>query len=609
MQRLLRTLIVAVAVAFATVAAGSAFASTAAPARADVNDFGYESWHAEYTIDTDESGRATARVTETLVARFPDFDQNRGIVRGIPIDYEGASTDPRDFSVTDENGAPVSFWTEREGGFVAVLTGDDDYVHGSQTYVISYTLSDVILARDDGAADEFYWDIAPIERAQPISAFSADILFRGAAGQHLDGNARCYRGGANSRAECEITTSDSADERTRLSVGPVSLAAGEGVTVAIGLEPGTFAQPEHRLPNFALDALPLGIAVAGVALGVSGTISTAVLRRKRRSARGIVVPQYDVPATVPPLLAGPIFGSVKDEVSAEVVHLAVIGAIRIEDGKPGKGLFGPKKGRPVLRLLDPALAADPLDQKALRAIFGKKLEPGTSKKIPQNSEKFADRMRALREKGKDQALKRGYFTRERSRGGFILGLVSLGIAALLIVFAVVGFVVRGPLTPVLCVVAAAVTGVLGLISLSKHRVHTPLGAEWREYLEGVRLFIGVAEADRVRMLQSYEGAERRSDGTVDVIHLYEQLLPYAMLFGMEKSWSQVLRVRYEERPGYVPVWYPGVAAHGIASLPSTISRFTSSFSSSASYTSSSSGGSSSGGFSGGGGGGGFSGGR
>ncbi len=83
-----------------------------------------------------------------------------------------------------------------------------------------------------------------------------------------------------------------------------------------------------------------------------------------------------------------------------------------------------------------------------------------------------------------------------------------------------------------------------LYAFSKHTVLTAEGARTYEYLQGVKEFIRVADADRLRMLQSYSGAERRADGTADVIHVYEKLLPYAILFGMEDEWGDVLEKAY-----------------------------------------------------------------
>ncbi|WP_153006521.1 hypothetical protein [Leucobacter sp. G161] len=125
----------------------------------------------------------------------------------------------------------------------------------------------------------------------------------------------------------------------------------------------------------------------------------------------------------------------------------------------------------------------------------------------------------------------------------------------------------------------------------------------------MRLFITVAEEDRITMLQSFSGAERSEADGGAVIHLYERLLPYAMLFNLEKEWAKVLEVRYSAEPAYVPYWYPGIAMHGFANLSTSLSRYTDSVTNAVSYTSSSAGGSTGGGFAGGGGGGGFSGGR
>lgn len=152
--------VAALALAGAALLAGGG----ASPAAAGVNDFHYDAWEVDYRLSADAEGRAQAQVTETISPHFPDTDVNRGINRGIVIDYLGASTDPRGFSVTTESGDPVPFMVRDEGEVRIVVIGNNRYVRGLQTYVLRYTLSDVILARDDGKADEFYWDLMDVER-------------------------------------------------------------------------------------------------------------------------------------------------------------------------------------------------------------------------------------------------------------------------------------------------------------------------------------------------------------------------------------------------------------------------------------------------------------
>ena len=90
------------------------------------------------------------------------------------------------------------------------------------------------------------------------------------------------------------------------------------------------------------------------------------------------------------------------------------------------------------------------------------------------------------------------------------------------------------------------------------------------------------------------------DGENAKVKLYERLLPYAVLFGLEKSWAQVIAAEYQD--GTSPDWYAGSGAFNAALFASTITSVSSSVNSYTSSASSSAGGG--GGFSGGGGGGG-----
>lgn len=577
----------------------------------DTNDFSYASWDALYEIGLDDEGRSRMHVTETLVARFPETDQNHGIVRGLATSYEGASTETRVLSVTDDDGKEVSYETDEEDGLLYVLTGDDDnYVHGLTTYVIEYEMRDVILATSPPAGsstpavDEFYWNLLPLESTQPIERFRADIAFDEELGAALTGSTRCYTGPSGSRTECELRGPQTDGRTTVFGVQSGERPPGDGVTVAIGFERGTVAQPLARTPDPVADVAPIVAAVGAAGLSVGSWVAVSAFARRRRVATGIVVAQYDVPDSLPPLIAAAVVPGAEDVVPAEIVHLAVRGALRIEEGTEAE--------EPRLRRIAGTTAPDELDAEAMEALFEGADADGVVD-LPAADEVFAARMTALQQAGVTAAAARGLTEKVRSRGAVILQWSAIGVAVITLVFAIWS-ATSGRLSATPALVVASIVAFLVLLSsiygFSKHTVLTAEGARTYEYLQGVKEFIRVADADRLRMLQSYSGAERRQDGSADVIHVYERLLPYAILFGMESEWGDVLEQAYTaEQRGASWIGDPTSFA-----LRVQLASFMASSQSAATYSapsssSSSAGGSYGGGFSGGGGGGGFSGGR
>ena len=119
-------------------------------------------------------------------------------------------------------------------------------------------------------------------------------------------------------------------------------------------------------------------------------------------------------------------------------------------------------------------------------------------------------------------------------------------------------------------------------------------------MDGLKMYIEMAEAERMKLLQSVEGADTSAEG---IVKLYEKLLPYAAVFGLEESWmdemKEYCRVEEVPEPDYLMT---GIMVHDITQSFRDVANIAS-----ASTIMSSSGGGSSSGFSGGGGGG-FSGG-
>lgn len=97
---------------------------------------------------------------------------------------------------------------------------------------------------------------------------------------------------------------------------------------------------------------------------------------------------------------------------------------------------------------------------------------------------------------------------------------------------------------------------------------TKQGVEARDYLLGLKDYIGLAEAERIKFLQSPEGVKQYGDPAKPAakIKLFEALLPYAMLFGMEKDWAKQFEHLYKQPPS----WYSGTRPFSTAHLASSI---------------------------------------
>ena len=164
-------------------------------------------------------------------------------------------------------------------------------------------------------------------------------------------------------------------------------------------------------------------------------------------------------------------------------------------------------------------------------------------------------------------------------------------------------------------IVSALTTVAVLALVASVRPLTPTGSELRDYLKGTQLYISLAETDRLRVLQSPEGAlrsppaaRRTAAGSPSdagqVSDLYERMLPLAVLFGEDKRWSGVLG-QYYDTAGVQSRWYSGSGVVNAALLSTQLGSFTATTTASWSgrTPNSSSTGAGGGGFAGGGGGG------
>jgi uncharacterized membrane protein YgcG len=320
-----------------------------------------------------------------------------------------------------------------------------------------------------------------------------------------------------------------------------------------------------------------------------------------KDARGriAVIAQY----TPPPgydLLSAAVFLKRQTRASAaQIVDLAVRGNLRIVEGTAG---FFNHKTYTLEYLNDTGLQDA---ERGFAEIFFGVLTPGAQYTISKTDTSRSRAVYALVQTVTGVLGRHVY--RKLRFGARILPFLVADLAAIGAVICTIGMIldVRGGFAPV--IIAAGVV-VVTLISWKVlfRRPYNTAGAEYRDDLAGLELYIRLAEADRLRVLQSPSGAETTRVSTSDprqIVKLNEKLLPYAVLFRLEKEWAEEIGKYYD---GSSPDWYSGTGTFNAGLFAASISSFSSSTSASfsGSSSSSSSGGSGGGGSSGGGGGGG-----
>lgn len=584
--------------------AAPASAVTRAPS--DTSDFTFDSFDAVYELSRDDEGRSRMTTTETLVAVFPS-DQNRGILRDIPTTYQGHTTQVHIVSITDEAGNDRDYETSYEndstGSYLELAIGVEEGEFapaGPNTYVITYTQKDVTLDPADSTTDEFFWDVNGTGWQQPFGRVSATLTVSADLADELNGDSGCYYGPAGSTSTCDIVgTGDGSFTASTSDLPPLS-----NMSIAVGFAPDTFAPARFELAAFVN---PLTLVAAGVTLlALIGGIVARVTALRDARGTGVVIAQYEPQPDLGMFLAANIVGIPKPAMGSAIVDLAVRGKARMIE-RPKEGLFASGSTFGVQYLDNSGLIA--ADDAVMSALFSSGTDGDNVRWLAKADTTLGTKVVAMTKQAAADALSRGL--RRKPPAGPVAAVVGLMMVGFVLMLAS-AIASESQSALILGVVGTVVSVILGIATLALVGGRRPLtreGALAKEHLEGLREYIRLAEADRLRMLQSVEGAERigsttRTDGAA-IVQVYETLLPYAILFGLEKEWAGELAKYYDETP---PDWYSGGTVGGfqVAAFAAGVSSFSTSTSSSysGSASSSSSGGSSGGGSSGGGGGGG-----
>ena len=140
---------------------------------------------------------------------------------------------------------------------------------------------------------------------------------------------------------------------------------------------------------------------------------------------------------------------------------------------------------------------------------------------------------------------------------FAVGLLRLNSYLGLIFGAVVmgaGLLASGVLqVPVWILIVSVLLVLVNVVFILRLKVLTPEGRELSDQIEGFKMYLGVAEKDRLNLENPPERTPK----------LFETFLPYALALGVEQKWSQQFAAvlaaasATPDQTGYAPIWYQG----------------------------------------------------
>jgi len=510
---------------------------------ADVNDFTVTDFAANYYL-SDSDAQGVMRIQERIQVNFKD--QNHGLLRAIPQTYNKHPLRLSVKHVSSDTGAPTKYKTETSNGNTVLRVGDaNKTVTGQQEYTIEYTLSNVL---DFYVGQpELYWNVNGTGWSQPFDHVSAVLHLEG--GLTIDTSAHkpaCYSGLQGEKGSGCVTTFDSSNLRLFKVETTNALPINGNLSFAVAIN-GKKLHTETWQDRFADFWKPVAAALVLPAIVFTYAFRAWLKRGRDDKGRGVIVPMYDAPNKLTPLEVGAVadFNPDNRDITATLIDLAIRKYIRIVETKTDR-LIGKDKLEYELILLNTKFDQLNSDERKLLSALFPKLETNAAVKVSAASTALAATAKTISSDVEQRLTTNGYFkANPMTAGAKLYGYVSLLVVAAIFLAQV--------LHP-LAIAGAALSGVIAFIFARIMPARTAKGVAALEHVKGLKMYLQTAEADRIKMMQS-PNAPYASDHQLPVktIELFEKLLPYAIVLGVEKDWAKQFEGLYATPPD----WYGG----------------------------------------------------
>lgn len=555
-------------------------------------------YHSEIRVLAD----ASLVVEETIRVNAEGESIKRGIYRDFPTIYPtplGGRTRV-EFAVVEatRDGSPEPWHTESLDNGVRVYLGQKDVLlrPGEYTYTITYRTSRQLGFFD--THDELYWNVTGNDWAFPILRVSARVrLPKPVSGSDL--RLEAYTGWQGDKGQDYAVSLRDGDPWIETTV---PLQVHQGLTIVVGFPKGVVAEPsaEQRRQWLLQDNQPLIIALTGLVVLLAYYL--LVWRLFGKDPRGgVIIPLFEPPKGVSPAAARYLarMGFDHKTFACAVIDMAVRGYLRIEEEGGDYLLALADRNRepqlpPEERRLAGALSLNlttPFELKQsnrhLLTAALKNLESDLKKAyhkshfvtnslytIPGLLVSVAVQAATAIGQGGEQGaaslfiilwltfwtfgvvmlLKQVVFAWRSTRGKPVNAFGAVFITLFAIPFVVGEFFGLGMLLMLGSWLSVAT--LVALVGLNWGfyewlKAPTLVGRRVYDELEGFRIYLSVAEGNRLQLLHPPE----LTPG------LFEKYLPYALALDVENEWAEAFAelFRMRERAGEAPSpsWYRG----------------------------------------------------
>ncbi len=558
-----------------------------------------------WTIDSFRSDVTPERSGAISVDEKIDVDfepvYKHGIYRDIPYVYDAGNGNKRYSEINVQrvlqDGNEGKYELSRNESNIRIKIGDaNKIISGKHAYEVIYTVQGVLLGYN--SYDELYWNVTGNVWDAPITLAKTTVhLQPGAILKTI-----CFEGILGSTTPCHSSIDQALGTANFSAVQ--TLQSGEGLTIVTSYQKGLYPIVTVQRPKTLYEKMlePKARVFLGVMLVIAVGIAFLLWYKNgrdysfiRRSVldspsgekvRGVgehetIVVEYEPPEGFRPGEIGVLTDEKADtlDVVATIIDLAGRGYLTITEIKKS-WVFGST---------DYLLTKKKDDTKDLASyellLFDKLFGGKKEVKVSALKETFYTDLAEVKKSLYERVVSQKLFpsSPETIRAKYVV----LGIAILVLGVIILTYVLNGEAAfPIDFGIGVALTGFFILVLSPFMSRRTGYGREMYRRVKGYQLFISSAEKYRQRFFEKK--------------NLFNEVLPYAIVFGLTGKFSQAMKDigLPEKQMGYG--WYYGASAFNYATFSSGMNSFATSLSSAIASAPKSSGFSSGGGFSGGG---------